>query len=790
MPDNRQTARYLSLRRALMEQTLCDLNERQREAVLATEGPLLILAGAGSGKTTVLIRRIAHLLTFGRGYQSESVPFYVTGEDIDFLQDSLNKKADDSPRLRRLLAEYPPNPWEILAITFTNKAAGELRARLCSMLGEEAGQSVAASTFHSACVRMLRADINLLGYQSGFTIYDADDAMRVVKGALKELNLDEKSFAPRAVLAAVGEAKDRMESPGAMLERAKKSDDWRLTKIAALYARYQTRLKEANALDFDDLIMLAVRLLQEHPDVLEKYRRRYRYIMVDEYQDTNRSQYLLVSLLAQGCRNLCVVGDDDQSIYRFRGATIENILSFERQFENARVIRLEQNYRSTRNILDAANHVIAHNEGRKGKTLWTQAGPGRPVCLYRAADERDEANFIADAIASSVREGNPYSRHAVLYRINAQSQSLESALISASIPYRVIGGTRFFDRKEIKDVIAYLSILHNRSDALRLLRIVNEPKRGIGEATVAAAQEIASMLGIGLLEVFSTADQYAPLSRKASSLMEFAGMMAQLSEAAQRLPIDELIDEVTARTGYRAMLEAEGFSGVTRLENIEELKTTAQRYLSESEQPSLGGFLEEVALYTDLDGYSDGDDAVVLMTLHAAKGLEFAHVFIPGMEEGLFPSSRSFNDPSQLEEERRLAYVGVTRAKESLTLLTAARRTLFGQTLYGRESRFIEEIPETLLECRKAASSPLSSRAGTRGERARPSEGFGAARQQAPQQSVEHPVSTGDRVLHRVFGEGTVLSASPMGGDRLLEVRFDRVGVKKIMEAYARLTKL
>lgn len=783
MTDNSQAARYLYLRRALMEQRLCDLNDRQRSAVLATEGPLLILAGAGSGKTTVLIRRIAHLLLFGSGYQSQTVPFYVTDGDIDFLQDCLDGRADDFPRLRRLLAENPPKPWEILAITFTNKAAGELRARLCALLGDGEGKDVAASTFHSACLRMLRADIDRLGYKSGFTVYDADDAQRVVKAALKEENLDEKSFSPRAVLAAVGEAKDKLESPAEMLERAKTSDDWRLSKIAALYARYQKRLKEANALDFDDLIMLAVRLLQEYPEVREKYQRRFRYVMVDEYQDTNRSQYLLVSLLAGKSRNLCAVGDDDQSIYRFRGATIENILSFERQFENARVIRLEQNYRSTQNILDAANHVIAHNEGRKGKTLWTKAGTGALVCLYQADDERDEANAIADAILSSRRAGAPYSDHAVLYRVNAQSQSLESALVAASIPYRVVGGTRFFDRKEIRDMIAYLSVLHNPADALRLRRIVNEPKRGIGEATVAAAEEIASMLGISLFEVLSTADQYAPLSRKAAALMRFAADMAELAGRAQTLSLDALIDAITEKTGYGAMLLAEGFSGVTRLENIEELKTTALRYAAESEAPTLGGFLEEVALYTDLDSYDETADAVVLMTLHAAKGLEFGSVFMPGLEEGLFPSSRSLNDPVQLEEERRICYVGVTRAKKSLTLLSASRRTLFGQTLYGRPSRFISEIPGRLLDCKGKKSAPFA-----RAQKAAPG-GFGAAAKAAPTLGVP-AVSAGDRVLHRVFGEGTVLSATPMGGDRLLEVRFDRVGVKKIMEAYARLTTL
>ena len=799
MLNNEQSARYLALRRALIEQRFSRMNDMQRQAVLTTEGPLLILAGAGSGKTTVLINRIANLLLFGSGYHSQSVPSWVTEQDLSWLEQAKAGRVQDDARLRRLLAENPPRPWEIMAITFTNKAAGELRARLSSMLGDEEGTQVHASTFHSACVRILRAEIERLGYRSGFVIYDADDSQKVMRETIKELGLDDKSFPPRSVLSRIGECKDLLETPEDTRARAKAKDDFRLSKIADLYERYQRKLKESNALDFDDIITLTVRLFSQFPEVLEKYQRRYRYIMVDEYQDTNRSQYRLVAQLAGGCHNLCVVGDDDQSIYRFRGATIENILSFEEQYPGAAVIRLEQNYRSTQNILTAANRVIAQNQGRKGKTLWTAAGDGDKLTLYTAYDERDEATAIADAINRAHRDGHRYSDCAVLYRLNAQSQAVESALALAGIPYRVIGGLRFFDRKEIKDIIAYLSVLHNPADILRLTRIINEPKRGIGEATLASVQQIAELLEVGIFEVLLHAEQYAPLQRKAKGLMQFASMMQELIEAAEVSPLDELLDELLDLTGYRRMLEAEGITGQTRLENIEELKSTMRRYEEETEDGSLDGFLEEVALYTDADSYSEEDDTVVLMTLHAAKGLEFPLVWIPGMEEGLFPSARSLNDPVQLEEERRLAYVGITRAKERLTLSTAKRRLLFGQTLYGRESRFLREIPEELLERtgrtasgqsgqERAAEARAARRNAIEAENAI-SRRVGVGSATAAGNTASFDLQPGDRVMHRVFGEGTVLTVTPMGGDHMVEIRFSK-GVKKIMAAFARLQKL
>ncbi|HWP50189.1 MAG TPA: UvrD-helicase domain-containing protein [Clostridia bacterium] len=811
MLEKAQADRYLALRRTLIEKRFSKMNDMQRAAVLTTEGPLLILAGAGSGKTTVLINRIANLLLFGRGYKSEAVPFYIDGAALDWLEQvARGEAADDDGKLSRLLADSPPRPWEIMAITFTNKAAAELKSRLSGMLGEGLGGQVHASTFHSACVRILRADIDRLGYRSGFAIYDSDDSQKVIKDLIKAQNLDEKQFAPRSVLSKIGEFKDLLETPAQSLQRAEAANDFRLKKLAGLYRDYQKRLFDANALDFDDIITLTVRLFDEHPDVLSKYQHRYRYVMVDEYQDTNRSQYKLVSQLAGGSNNLCVVGDDDQSIYSFRGATIENILSFEQQYEGAKVIRLEQNYRSTQNILTAANEVIAKNTARKGKTLWTAAGDGDKLVVYTAYDERDEAGSIADTISREHDKGRSYSDCAVLYRMNAQSQTVESALVSAGIPYKVVGGTRFFDRKEIRDMVAYLSVLHNPADALRLMRIINEPKRGIGDATVTSAQEIADVLGCGLFEVLQNAEEYAPLQRKAKPLTQFATMMNELMESSGLMPLDELLDELLDETGYREMVRAEGVQGQTRLENIEELKTTMKRYEAETEEPSLGGFLEEVALYTDLDSYDAETDSVTLMTMHAAKGLEFPLVFLPGMEEGLFPSTRAFSDPEQLEEERRLAYVGITRAKEKLMMLTARRRMLFGQTIYGQESRFLRDIDPELLsrEGRKPtpavqstpkpppepvsfgafgkttaqAAADTAARSGNRAVM--------APKPAAPSEKADFEFIKGDRVIHRVFGGGTIISVTPMGGDHMIEVRFDRVGVKKIMATFARLQKL
>ncbi|MBP1556687.1 MAG: UvrD-helicase domain-containing protein, partial [Oscillospiraceae bacterium] len=721
--------------------------------------------------------------TFGRGYESEQMPSYITEDDIDLIEAAVRSGDAPSDDICRLLADNIPRPWEITAITFTNKAAGELKARLVNMLGES-GNDVKASTFHSYCVRILRSEIEHLGYKSGFVIYDSDDSQKIIKSVLKELNLDDKQFPPRSLAAKFGEFKDKLESPEDVAARAQSGGEYNLKKIAVIYGEYQKKLFAANALDFDDIITLTVKLFRQNPEVLKKYQRRCRYVMVDEYQDTNRSQYRLVSMLAGGYNNLCVVGDDDQSIYAFRGATIENILSFEQQYTNSRVIRLEQNYRSTQNILSAANNVIAKNTGRKGKTLWTAAGDGEKITFFTAYDERDEANAIADHIVKSHREGGSYSDFAVLYRMNAQSQAVESALVSAGIPYKVVGGTKFFDRKEIKDIIAYLSVLQNPDDALRLNRIINEPKRSIGDATMASVEEISQVLGVSIFEVISHAEDYAPIAKKAKPLMQFASMMQELMDSAAITPLDELLDELLEVSGYRAMLIAEGVQGQTRLENIEELKTTMKRYIEETEEPSLGGFLEEVALYTDMDSYDNESDAVTLMTLHAAKGLEFSTVFIPGMEEGIFPSERTMLDQTQLEEERRLAYVGITRAKKKLMVFFARRRMLFGRTVYGKPSRFLKDVPEELVsrEGRKAESSfsqfgggyvaENGSYVGAYSAPRRQSDDYspvelaskssiGSAAKPAAAASSGSGFKKGDRVRHRVFKDGTVITATP-----------------------------
>ncbi|MBQ8917961.1 MAG: UvrD-helicase domain-containing protein, partial [Oscillospiraceae bacterium] len=610
----------------------------------------------------------------------------------------------------------------------------------------------------------------------------------------KTLNIDDKHFAPRAILSAISAAKDTMED----VTMFTAGGDYFEQEAAKVYALYHKTLKDANALDFDDMILLTVQLFEQFPEVLEKYRNRFRYIMVDEYQDTNHKQFRLVELLAGGSKNICVVGDDDQSIYKFRGATIENILSFEQQYPGASVIRLEENYRSTGTILDAANEVIANNTQRKGKTLWTSNEQGDKITVYRGVNEQAESAFIAKTINENVKNGAKYSDHAVLYRMNAQSASLEQALIRFDVPYRILGGLRFFERKEIKDMLAYLCVLANPGDRLRLMRIINEPKRGIGNATLDAADQIADQLGISLFEVISHAEDYPLLSKKAGPLAKFAEMMQSIMDGLEERSISETFQLLLEESGYLQSLKAQGFEGQTRVENIEELGSTIAKYEEETEEPTLAGFLEEVALYTDLDNYDPDADAVVLMTLHSAKGLEFPVVFIPGMEEGIFPGMQSIYNPAECEEERRLAYVGITRARKRLYLCCAGERMLFGRTNRNRQSRFLEEIPAALVERKDelaqrlqqqraaaasapAAHRPAVNRGGSIGSRA-------AARPAAA--SAAFDISVGDTVSHRVFGKGLVISITPMGGDHLVEIAFDKVGTKRIMSNFAKLTKV
>ena len=788
---------FIELRQKALEKRFSHINPQQREAVFQVNGPLLILAGAGSGKTTVVINRIASMIRFGDAYHSAYIPGGLTDESCEALRRYIDGEVDlTDDELSELFGVYSVRPWNILAITFTNKAARELRERLDRMLGAEEAEEIMASTFHSCCVRILRRDIDKLdaAYTRSFAIYDTSDAERVVKDAMGELKIDDKMFKPKAVLGEISRAKDELLSPEDFLEKA--GDDFRKQQIGRIYAAYAARMKKANALDFDDLIVQTVRLFQERPEVLEYYQNRWRYIMIDEYQDTNHAQYMLASLLARKYKNLCVVGDDDQSIYKFRGATIENILSFENQFQNTTVIRLEQNYRSTQTILDAANEVIAHNTARKGKNLWTNNGMGDKIVLEKVQNEREEAKFIADTIEENVSGGMRYGDHAVLYRMNAQSSAIEQYFIKAGIPYRLFGGTKFFDRKEVKDLVAYLSVIVNPSDTVRLARIINEPKRSIGDATVAAVMEIAAQSGVPPFEVLRHADQYGALARKAAPLMNFASMIDSFRDDALNLPLDELLDSVMEKTGYRAMLQNLGDEGLNRLENIGELKSTMMKYQQENPEGDLDGFLEEIALYTDLDDLNEQEDAVLMMTMHSSKGLEFPVVFLPGMEDGVFPSVRSIYDPPELEEERRLCYVAITRARQKLYISHAYERMVFGTTNRNRLSRFVSEIPSDKLELhdttaarREAYQARLQARREGGLSTPVPKEAPLAGMDARPEASAID-YGPGSRVRHKTFGEGLVLSIRPMGKDSLVEVAFDKVGTKKIMANFAKLEKL
>ncbi|MBP0968351.1 MAG: UvrD-helicase domain-containing protein, partial [Oscillospiraceae bacterium] len=741
------------------------------------------------------VNRIAFMMRFGDAYYGEVPP--CAPEDLRYLEQVADGSAEpDEQRLAELLGFAPVPGWRILAITFTNKAAAELKARLETMLGETAGD-VWAATFHSACVRILRQHIDLLGYSGDFTIYDADDSQRVVADCLKDPAMQErgrsyameKAFPPKAVAHEISRAKDRLLSPEDMLREA--DGDFRRSKIAQIYAAYQRRLKESNAVDFDDIIALTVRLFRENPDVLEKYQNRCRYLLVDEYQDTNPAQYELIRLLAGKYRNLCVVGDDDQSIYKFRGATIENILSFEEQFPDCKVIRLEQNYRSTKQILRAANSVIRNNQGRRDKTLWTDLAEGDKVKWYRAADQNDEARYVAEAVKKGVEAGGAYSDYAVLYRTHALSNTLERYLAQENIPYRIYGGLRFFDRKEIKDIIAYMCVVNNPYDILRFSRIINEPKRGIGAQTLANIQKISLDLGIPPTEVLRTADSYPLLSRSANALRTAGAMFGELADAAAEQTLDDFYDTLLDVTGYLDMLQALGEEGEGRIENVRELKTSILSYINtaenEGEEPSLNGFLEEISLYTDQDRADESQDAITLMTVHAAKGLEFEKVFLVGMEEGVFPGRRSMDSPEEIEEERRLAYVAVTRAKKQLCITTASYRMLFGQTASNSSSRFLREMDAGAVE---QINPVMPAAAGTgSGSKTALREDLWKKPQSKP---AEPAVSfaPGDRVRSFVHGEGTVLSVSPMGGDSLLEIAFDQAGTKKIMAKYARIRKV
>lgn len=732
------------------------MNDKQQEAVFCTEGPLLILAGAGSGKTTVLVNRIAYILASG---------------------------------LCR--------PWNILAITFTNKAAGELKERICNTV-EEGGGDIWAATFHSTCARILRRYGDRLGYSSHFTVYSTDDQKRLVKDIMKQLNIDEKQLPARSVIGEISKAKDKMQTPEDMLKEAEY--DFRKVSIAKVYEVYQARLKTSDAMDFDDLLCNAVELFEKNPDILGYYQNQFKYIMVDEYQDTNRVQYRFVALLAKKHNNICVVGDDDQSIYKFRGATIENILSFENTFKGAKVIRLEQNYRSTQNILDAANGVISNNTVRKGKTLWTTNPKGDKIEVHTCDNERDEAAFIADTIMDGVADGAKYSDFAILYRTNAQSNSVEHALSRGGIPHRIIGGHRFYDREEIRDMIAYLQVINNPHDDVRLTRIINVPKRSIGARTVSVAADIAAGLGESIYSVISEADMYPQLSRSAAKLKEFVKLIDGLIEAEDSgdYSLPELYQLIIEHTNYENYLRTEKDNPDVRIENIEELSSNIIKFVEDyGEEADLSAFLEDVSLQTDIDNYDADADTCVMMTLHSAKGLEFPVVFITGMEEGLFPSVASIMNPDEINEERRLAYVGITRAKKKLYLTKARARMIFGSTGYNKESRFISEIPSKLVERTGETGMAAGFRTSSAGGTGAVAVGVGQKKTSPMNNFYRKPAAqsgtvynVGDSVLHKVFGKGMIVSTEKMGNDTMLEISFEKVGTKRLMANFCKMEKI
>ena len=722
------------------------LNDMQKLAVKTTEGPVLILAGAGSGKTTVLVNRLSYIMS-----------------------------------------EMNVSPYRILAITFTNKAALEMKTRIKAQIGEVA-DNMWIGTFHSMCVRILRSDIDRLGYDKDFVIYDTTDSKSLVKECMKELDLSEKTYPVRSLMTTISRAKDDVMTPETFAKVYE--NDYRMTVISKVYSLYQQKIKKNNALDFDDLIIKTIQLLTENEDVREKYQEKFKYIMVDEYQDTNNAQYLLISLLAGKYRNLCVVGDDDQSIYKFRGANIYNILDFEAEFPDAVTIKLEQNYRSTSNILNAANAVIANNKERKGKNLWTEKGEGEKITIYNASNEHEEGDYICRCVEEHVKNGGQYSDCAVLYRINAQSRVIEEMLMRKNIPYRVLAGLRFYDRKEIKDIIAYLRVIYNFGDDVSLKRIINEPKRGIGQTTVEKAQHIADSKGISLYKVFNDVEEYPDLKRAAGNIKEFTKVINELSMLKDSLSISDLLMRTLNDTGYSVMVKAsDDKDSKSRAENLDELVSVVKEYeMDPEEQPSLSNFLERVALVSDVDNYDEEQNSVILMTIHSAKGLEFPVVFLPGMENGLFPGSVSIGDASEMEEERRLCYVAITRAKEKLHIIHSVQRMIFGKTVSQPRSVFVEEIPSSYY----VEKTPFSSRAAS----VLGMLGFERNISKTPNwrnTTISRPgtkFEAGDRVCHHKFGEGRVVSAQPFGDDYKVEVLFDNFGKKILMSNFAKLEKI
>ena len=797
------TEKYLKAKRALFDKVYsASLNPEQCRAVFTINGPLLVLAGAGSGKTTVLVNRIAYLIKYGNAYFSDRLPMGFTPAVADVVEGMIEMEPSEIEEFLPQFADNPPAPWSVLAITFTNKAAGEIRDRLLRVFDDETvSGSVWSGTFHSVCLRILRRYADRLGYREGFSIYDTDDKKRMITNCMKELGIDEKRLAPKAVASAISIAKDELKYPDDM----EVSRDPRSRDVIAIYKLYQKKLMEYNAVDFDDIIMKTVELLESDTEVREYYQNKFKYVLVDEYQDTNYAQFVLTKLLSDKYRNIMVVGDDDQSIYKFRGATIENILNFDSTYPDATVIKLEQNYRSTGNILDAANAVIHHNDQRRDKRLWCEKGAGEKIILHEADDQNDEGRYIIDRINKAIRnDGRKYSDFAVLYRVNALGRSLQTGFAKSGVPYRVVGDMGFYDRKEVKDMMAYLSILVSPFDNLRLKRIINEPKRKIGQATVDAIEEIAAAEGISMYDVVKNSANYTALAKNTDKLSSFVSIIEGVREN-KTLP-SEMITALFEKSGYKDMLVAEGFEGEGKIDHVNEFIGAAVEYetrcASNGLEATATGFLEEISLVADVDKYDENADAVVLMTVHAAKGLEFPVVFIAGMEDGIFPSMQNIGEPSEMSEERRLAYVAITRAKEMLYITHARNRMMYGKTAYNQLSRFVkDEMPKKLIfedsprrrerQTYSGYTPDFGDRRAQFNEFRRPVEISTKKREKAG--AAEYGITKfapGTRVSHDMFGEGVVLSSRDMGGDVLYEVRFDNGQTKKLMATFAKLKKV
>ena len=755
------------------------LNPPQQEAVATVNGPLLVLAGAGSGKTTVLVNRIGNIILFGNAWQSEELPDDAEQLYPQMLEAEHGSRAGIRSVLEQMAVD-PARPWRVLCITFTNKAANEFKERLQTLLGERA-RDIWAGTFHSVCVRILRRHIGLLGYPTNFTIYDTDDVKKVIAAIMKRRHMDEKILSPKAVMGLISRYKDKSYTPEEMLMDAGK--DTRIIKSAEVYAEYQRELKQSGALDFDDIIMLTETLFREHPAVLEQYRNQFDYVLVDEFQDTNPSQNRLVAMLGGGKENVCVVGDDDQSIYSFRGATVENILQFDHTFPRAKIVRLEQNYRSTGHILNAANAVIKHNKGRKGKNLWTKAGEGELIHVHRPMTQGEEALAIVGEIRKQVNTGKrKYGDFAVLYRMTALSNNIEQTFVKHRIPYRICGGLRFNERREIKDVLSYLSVVNNPADNVRLRRIINVPKRAIGDTTLLKLETIAGREGMSLFEVASNADGYSEMGKAAGKLKEFARLIDSMREFGETHSLTATVEYVLQSSGYMRFLaeeaNADGDTEHEREQNVKEFLSTVKMFEETAEEPTLASFLEEMALVSDLDELEEGQDAVTMMTVHSAKGLEFPVVFLVGFEDGLFPGMQALMEGGE-EEERRLAYVAITRAKEALYIYHCESRMLYGRTDLRSASRFLGEIPEE--DCEKSYKNP-----SRRSDYTREAVTFSRPASPAGGQSV---FEAGDRIKHPFFGAGEILTAQNMGGDMLYEIAFDSGSTKRIMGSFAKLTK-